>query len=116
MIMPFRLVPPLRAALVALAAPLLLTGCIASTAASIVTAPVRVASKGVDMATTSQSESDEKRGRDLRRREERLGQLERQYNKHTQQCMRGEEAACDTARSDYSEIENLRATVPAPPR
>jgi hypothetical protein len=68
------------------------------------------------MATTSQSESDERRGRDLRHREERLGRLEREYNKHTQQCMRGEEEACDTARSDYSEIQNLRGTVPAPPR
>jgi hypothetical protein len=107
---------PLRLAPIALAAPLLLTGCIASTAASIVTAPVRVASKGVDMATTSQSESDEKRGRNLRHREERLGRLEREYNKHTQQCMGGNEEACDTARTDYGEIQNLRATVPAPPR
>lgn len=107
---------PLRLAPIVLAAPLLLTGCIASTAAKLVTAPVRVASKGFDMATTSQSESDEKRGRDLRRREERLGQLERQYNNHTKQCMRGDEEACQAARLDYGEIQNLRATVPAPPR
>ena len=116
MMIALRLVPPLRLVLVALAAPLLLTGCIAKTAASLVTAPVRVASKGVDMATTSQSESDEKRGRDLRHREERLGRLEREYNKHTQQCMRGDEEACDTARLDYGEIQNLRAAAPAPPR
>jgi hypothetical protein len=111
-----RMMVPLRIAPIALAAPLLLTGCIASTAANLVTAPVRVASKGFDMATTSQSESDQKRGRDLRHREERLGRLEREYNKHTKQCMRGDEEACDTARTDYGEIQNLRATIPAPPR
>ncbi len=105
----------MRLALIALAAAPLLSGCL-STAASIITAPVRVASKGVDMMTTSQSESDENRGRDLRRREERLGKLERQYNDHTKQCMRGNEDACEEARMDYGEIQNLRATVPAPPR
>ncbi len=110
MMLPPRLVP------IALAVPLLLSGCIASTATKLVTAPVRVASKGFDMATTSQSESDEKRGRDLRRREERLGRLERDYNRHTRQCMRGDEEACQTARLDYGEIQNLRATIPAPPR
>lgn len=93
----------------AIAAAMMLSGCV-STAASIVTAPVRVAGKAADWATTSQSESDEKRGRDLRHREERLGRLQREYDKHTQQCMRGDEEACDTARSDYSEIQNLRAT------
>lgn len=108
--MMLRLVP------IALAATLLSTGCIASTAANLVTAPVRVASKGVDMMTTSQSESDEKRGRELRHREERLGQLQRQYDKHTKQCMNGNEEACDDARADYGEMENLRATIPTSPR
>lgn len=103
-----------RLALVALLA-LTLPGCIARTAASIVTAPVRIVGSGVDMMTTSQSEADEKRGRDLRRREERLGRLERQYDQHNRQCMRGDEDACDEARKDYGEMQNLRATVPAPP-
>lgn len=103
-----------RLALVAFAAAAL-SGCIARTAASIVTAPVRVVGSGVDMMTTSQSEADEKRGRDLRRREERLGRLERDYNRHTAQCMRGNQDACENARLDYGEIQNLRATVPAPP-
>lgn len=49
-----------------------LTGCI-STAASIVTAPVRVASWGVDKMTTSQSEADEKRGRRERKADEAHG-------------------------------------------
>ncbi|MBV1689994.1 hypothetical protein KRR38_20475 [Novosphingobium sp. G106] len=105
----------LRLVPIALAAPLM-SGCIASTAANLVTAPVRVASKGVDMMTTSQSESDEKRGRDLRHREERLGRLQRDYDKHTKQCMNGNEEACDVARADYGEMENLRATIPAPQR
>lgn len=104
-----------RTALLALAFPLLLSGCIARTAAGIVTAPVRVVGSGVDMMTTSQSEADQKRGRDLRRREERLGQLERDYDRHTSQCMHGRRNACEQARLDYAEIQNLRPTVPAPP-
>jgi hypothetical protein len=91
----------------------LLTGCIASTAANIVTAPVRVGAKGIDMMTTSQSEADQKRGRDLRHREERLGRLQRQYDRHSAQCMRGDEESCDQARLDYAEIQNLRETVRA---
>ena len=106
---------PHRLALIALATALL-PGCIVSSATKLVTAPIRVGSKGLDMMTTSQSESDEKRGRDLRHREERLGLLEREYNGHTKQCMRGNAEACDQARMDYGEIQNLRATVPAPPR
>ena len=93
----------------------LLSGCIASTAASLVTAPVRVASRGVDMMTTSQSEADEKRGRNLRRREERLGQLERSYSRHRAQCMRGDSAACEKQRLDYGEMQTLRPTVPMEP-
>lgn len=47
-----------------------LAGCI-STAASIVTAPVRAASWGVDKMTTSQSEADRNRGRRDRKAEEK---------------------------------------------
>ena len=50
-----------------------LTGCIASTAIDIVTLPVRAAGAAVDAVTTSQSEADQKRGRELRKREEREG-------------------------------------------
>jgi hypothetical protein len=60
-----------------LAAPLLLGGCIVRTAADIVTLPVRAASAGVDAVTTSQSEADERRGRELRQAEEREGREER---------------------------------------
>lgn len=100
-------------ALIALAAAPLLSGCIASTAASIVTAPVRVVAKGADWATTSQSEADEKRGRDLRKREERLGKLERDYHRHAERCDDGDRDACDRARDDYAEMEDLRPTIPA---
>ena len=106
--------PVARIALIVLAASAL-SGCIARTAANVVTAPVRAVSSGVDMMTTSQSEADEKRGRELRRREEQLGRLERQYERHTARCVRGDQDACFQARTDYGEIQNLRATLPAPP-
>ena len=55
----------------------LLTGCVvatvAKTAVDVVTLPVKVASAGVDAATTSHSEADEKRGREIRKEEERRG-------------------------------------------
>lgn len=60
-----------------LAFPLALTGCVvgtvAETAVDVVTLPVKAVSAGVDAATTSQSEADEKRGRELRKEEERRG-------------------------------------------
>ena len=50
-----------------------LSGCIAQTALDIVTLPVKVASAGVDAVTTSQSEADRRRGRQIREREECMG-------------------------------------------
>jgi hypothetical protein len=44
-----------------------LSGCIARAALDVATLPVKVASKTVDVLTTSQSEADEKRGRELRK-------------------------------------------------
>jgi len=38
---------------------------------TIVTAPVKIAAKGVDWATTSQSEADRNRGRKIRKAEEK---------------------------------------------
>lgn len=61
--------------LAALALPL--GGCLAKTAIDVVTLPVKVASKTVDVLTTSQSEADEKRGRAMRKREECVGKEER---------------------------------------
>ena len=60
-----------------LVAPVMLSGCVvgtvARTAVDVVTLPVKVASAGVDAATTSQSEADEKRGRELRKQDEERG-------------------------------------------
>jgi hypothetical protein len=106
-----------RLALIAIATILPpLSGCVVSTAAKVATAPVRVASKGVDMMTTSQSEADRKRGRDLRHREEKRGQLEREYNRHNAECLHGDEEACEKARLDYGEIQDLQPSAPAPQR
>ncbi|KHK89599.1 hypothetical protein [Novosphingobium malaysiense] len=90
----------------------LVSACIASTAANVVTAPVRVTSKAVDLATTSQSEADEKRGRRMREYEEDLGKLERRYDKHMRQCDDGSDSACLKARNDYADIQQLRASAP----
>lgn len=56
---------------------LLLSGCLARTAIQAVTLPVKVVSAGVDAATTSQAEADQRRGRELREAEERRGRLAR---------------------------------------
>jgi hypothetical protein len=93
------------------AAMLSLNGCI-STASKIITAPVRVVSKGADWATTSQSESDRNRGREIRHREERLGKLERDYRRHSEQCADGDRDACDKARAEHEEMQDLMPSVP----
>ena len=59
--------------------PLALSGCtVAKTAVDIVSIPVKVVSAGVDAATTSQSEADEKRGRELRKADEERARKERE--------------------------------------
>jgi hypothetical protein len=87
-----------------------LAGCIARTAVDVVTAPVKVAGKAVDLATTSQSEADEKRGRELREREERIGRLERKRAKLHEDCQDGDAKACRERDAVSAEIENLLAT------
>jgi len=91
--------------------PLALGGCL-STAASIVTAPVRVASKAADLATTSQSEADENRGREIRRREEQVGRLQRQYEDKAEDCDRGDDRACREAIALRREMDALVPTLP----
>jgi len=101
-----------RSALLACAMlPLVLGGCL-STAANIVTAPVRVAGKAVDLATTSQSESDENRGREIRRREEQLGRLQRQYEDKAEDCDDGNDRACREAIALRREMDALVPTIP----
>ena len=74
----------------ALAAPLLLGGCLAKTALDVATAPVKIASKTVDLATTSQSEADEKRGRELRKAEEKAGREAREAEERDASGPQGE--------------------------
>ena len=85
-----------------------LSGCL-STATSLVTAPVRVGAKAVDMATTSQSEADENRGRAMRKRDDQIRKLQRRYNRRIEACNQGESAACAEASQINGEIEELRA-------
>ncbi|MCA1654064.1 MAG: hypothetical protein ABR588_03590 [Sphingomicrobium sp.] len=74
----------MRLPLRALAPVLLLIpgGCIvetiAKTAVDVATLPVKAVSAGVDAATTSQSEADEKRGRELRKQDAERGRLTRE--------------------------------------
>ena len=68
----------------------LLSGCVvgtvAKTAVDVATIPVKVVSAGVDAATTSQSEADEKRGRELRQAEEERGRQQRALE---ERCRKG---------------------------
>lgn len=74
----------MRILLIALPLGLTLTGCIARTAVDIVTLPIKVVGAGVDAATTSQSEADERRGRELRQEEERQGREARRREREAQ--------------------------------
>ena len=90
------------------------SGCV-GTLVDVATAPVKVVSKGVDLATTSQSEADEKRGREIRRREERLAKLEREYEKQLDECEEGDRRACSEARDTYAEMQQILPTIPVEP-
>jgi hypothetical protein len=92
-----------------------LSGCVAKTAFDVVTAPVKVVSKAADLATTSQSEADEARGREIRRREERLGRLERDYAKQAERCEDGRSSACEKAAEIRAEMSELVSTLPYEP-
>ena len=96
-------------------ASLALQGCLARTAVDIVTLPVRAVGAGVDAVTTSQSEADEKRGREIRKREEQMGKLERDYMQQRDRCERGSEAACDKARAIYAQMQALMPGLPVEP-
>ena len=77
-------------ALLILLLPAALSGCVvgtvARTAVDVVTLPVKVASAGVDAATTSQKEAEEKRGRELRRQDEERG---KQLRMAQERCRKG---------------------------
>ncbi|HWI76421.1 MAG TPA: hypothetical protein VNS53_04985 [Sphingomicrobium sp.] len=79
-----------------LAALPLLSGCIvgtvAKTAVDVATIPVKVASAGVDAATTSQAEADQNRGREMRKEDERRG---REARAMAERCRRGQALPTD---------------------
>jgi hypothetical protein len=68
----------------------LISGCVvgtvAKTAVDVATIPVKVASAGVDAATTSQSERDEKAGRNLRKQDQERG---KQVRLMAERCQKG---------------------------
>ena len=102
----------IRPSIAAASAAFLLSGCIV---ADVVTAPVKVAAGTVDLLTESQAEKDEKRGRELRKREERLGKLERDYAKQLRKCDEGDAKKCAKARATWNEMEALRPKIPVEP-
>ena len=61
---------------------LVLSGCVAKTALDIVTLPVKAASAGVDAVVTTQAEADQKRGRQIREREECMGKEARRATRN----------------------------------
>ena len=94
-------------------APLVLGGCLARTALDVVTLPVKATSKAIDLATTSQAEADQKRGRQVRQREEQLGRLQRDYDRLSKKCAQGDREACDRRQRVYGQIQAMLPTVPA---
>jgi hypothetical protein len=76
--------------------PAMLSGCVvgtvAKTAVDVVTLPVKAVSAGVDAATTSQKEADEKRGRELRKQDEERGKQARMAQ---ERCRKGQPLATD---------------------
>jgi hypothetical protein len=75
--------------------PFALSGCVvasvADAAVDVATLPVKAVSKSVDLATTSQSEANEKRGRELRKAEEKAGREAREAEKRCREmAARGE--------------------------
>ena len=67
-------------------------GAVASTAVDVVTLPVKALSAGVDAVTTSQSERDEKLGKELRKPDEERG---KQYRLAYERCRKGKPLPTD---------------------
>lgn len=105
----------MRSAFLLVPVALLLEACLARTAVDVVTAPVRAVSQTADWATTSQAEADRNRGREIRRREEHLGRLERDYEKLARRCEDGSADACRDALAVRREIDLVLPTVPVEP-
>ena len=95
--------------LLALAASFVLSGCVVQLAADVITAPIKIVSKTADILTTSQSESDQNRGRKLREREQELGRLARKRDKQTSKCGKGNQGACEKAEEIDTEINKIES-------
>ena len=61
-------------------------GAVANTAVAVATLPVKVVSAGVDAATTSQAEADQKRGREMREADEKRA---REARRLEERCRKG---------------------------
>ncbi len=99
----------------ALLAAFTLNGCVARTAFDVATAPIRAGAKVADWATTSQDEADRARGREIRRREERLGELHDDLAELEDDCLSGDDRACREAVSTRREIEAMLPSIPVEP-
>ncbi len=97
----------MRIVLITASCAMVLSGCV-STAASIITAPVRAVGQVADWTTTSQDESDRNRGRVMRAREEQLGRLDRQRRQAAERCEKGDEEKCAAAAHLDLQIAELR--------
>lgn len=93
----------------------LLQGCLARAAVDVATAPVRAVSQAADWATVSQDEADRERGREIRQREENLGELQRDYEKLAERCEDGSDDACRDAVVLRREIDAVLPSVPVEP-
>lgn len=94
---------------------LALSGCGVGTVVNVVTAPVRLTGKAIDVATTSQSEADQNRGRKLRKLEARYGKLERDYRTESARCAEGREQSCAGRDAIAAELEAIRPQLPVQP-
>jgi hypothetical protein len=84
-----------------------LTGCV-SMVKDIITAPIVIVSKTADVLTTSQSESDEKRGRQARKKEEQLGKIARKLDKARDKCEDGNADACEQVKILESQYDDAK--------
>ena len=87
----------------------LLSGCVVKTVVSAASAPLRIAGKAADLATTSQSEADENRGRAMRHNDENLRKLQKAYRKALVNCNKGRGADCADAERISEQITKIQA-------